>query len=471
MTDIEITTDFLDRHYHIITVPQRKWHIRNLVLDVVMCQICNITPAKFHQKSAKYLTCSKECAHKLISIKTREKSSPEKTKKQMETMIENHGPDVYNKIYEKVKKTNLKKYGTENPAKSEQIKVLMKKSYDDNFIKNVLPDNYEYLGRNDFHISLKHMVCQKEFSIPRGTFDARKSLGKEMCIYCSPRYANAAEDEISVFLDSLGVEYKKNCRTIIPNKELDFYVPSLKMGIEYNSLYYHSDLFLENDYHTEKRRTCEQQGIRLFSIWEDEWVNNKDLIGSMIKGLLGLNTRIGARKTNIKQIFHSQDIVNFINNNHLQGYVSFSIGYGLYYKDELVQIMTFTKKKDDFEISRLCTKTGISIQGGANRIFRQFVSNHSYGKIISYCDLMKFTGKVYENLGSYIKSDIRESYYYIRKNGANKERLNRRNFQKSKLIEMGHDSSKTEKEIMYSMGYCRVYNAGNLLFVYENPVI
>ena len=64
---------------------------------------------------------------------------------------------------------------------------------------------------------------------------------------------------------------------IISPLQLDAYVPSLKLAIEFNGTYYHS-IEHGNDvnYHLNKTKACEEQGIKLVHIWEDEWTYRKD---------------------------------------------------------------------------------------------------------------------------------------------------------------------------------------------------
>jgi predicted site-specific integrase-resolvase len=70
---------------------------------------------------------------------------------------------------------------------------------------------------------------------------------------------------------------------------------------------------------------------------------------------------------------------------------------------------------------------------------------------------------VYEQLGFKLVGKTSIGYSYI----MNRHRLNRFKFRKSELIKEGFDSNKTEVEIMNSRGYYRIFDSGNLKFVYE----
>ena len=70
------------------------------------------------------------------------------------------------------------------------------------------------------------------------------------------------------------------------NKEIDIYLPEKQIGIEFDGLYWHSELYKSNDYHLQKTQECEKQGIQLIHIFEDEWKNNQDIIKKYLFELL-----------------------------------------------------------------------------------------------------------------------------------------------------------------------------------------
>lgn len=460
-------TDFLDKVYDIVSKSQRKWHIKNNIYTIVMCQGCELKPAVYSAKHTTYRCCSSECTKKLIGKKASAADHASRVKKMKLTMEVNLGKNPYGKIYEKLKQTNIKKYGVENPAKSERIKSIMNVRYLDTFINSVLTDEYKFISRNDVTVTLLHTICNNEFTIARGSFDCRKSINKELCTNCNPQFECVPEKEISEFLDSIGIAHIKRNRTIIKPYEIDIYIPEYRIAIEHNGIYWHSELFIDNKYHQNKRLACEKVGIHLISIWEDEWKYNKELIKSLISNFVGKSMKIGARKTEIRSV-NTIDAKSFLNENHLQGYATFTYAYGLYYENRLIELMSFIKNKNGYELSRLCTKIGYSVQGGAKKLFTFFTNNHAYVEIVSFCDLTKFNGNVYRNLGYHTESYVKPTYYYMKRDGITIKRFHRRLFQKHLLVAKGADASKSEKQIMNEMGYFRIYNAGNKKFIYSS---
>ena len=93
-------------------------------------------------------------------------------------------------------------------------------------------------------------------------------------------------------------------RVILDGKEIDIYIPEIKLGIEFNGLYWHSEEGgKDSKYHLNKTELCESNGIKLIHIFEDEWLYKKNIVKSRLKNILGLTeNKIYARKCEIKEI-------------------------------------------------------------------------------------------------------------------------------------------------------------------------
>lgn len=104
------------------------------------------------------------------------------------------------------------------------------------------------------------------------------------CEKCT-QHRSKGEIEIYEYIRSLySGEVLENDRTIIKPKELDIYLPELKLAFEYNGDYWHK---LHEDrnlgYHENKRNQCIERGITLIEIWESKWKKNKDQIKLLIQ--------------------------------------------------------------------------------------------------------------------------------------------------------------------------------------------
>ncbi len=218
---------------------------------------------------------------------------------------------------------------------------------------------------------------------------------------------------------------------------------------------------------------CDKLNIQLIHIWEDDWNIKKNIVKSIILNKLNKsNNKIYARKTKIKEIFDNKLVREFLDNNHIQGYVNSKINIGLFYNDELISLMTFGKPRkimnsisndDYFEMYRFCNKLNTNIVGGSSRLFSFFIKNYNFQKIISYSDRSYFNGNNYLKLGFNFYNKTSPNYYYV----INGKREYRFKFRKDILIKEGYDSDKTEHQIMLDRNIYRIYNSGNLKFVYE----
>ena len=101
-------------------------------------------------------------------------------------------------------------------------------------------------------------------------------------------YLSKGEKELFEYIQSLLKDKVKNSdwKALKGEKEIDIYIPSLKLGFEYNGSFWHSDnkkYGVKNDYHLKKSLLAKKYGIKLIHIWEDEWNLNKDRLKIWIK--------------------------------------------------------------------------------------------------------------------------------------------------------------------------------------------
>ena len=111
-----------------------------------------------------------------------------------------------------------------------------------------------------------------------------RSCENRACKACAFLYSQSKEekevhDYISTFYNG---ECIQNTRDIISPLELDLYYPEKKIAIEFNGDYWHSDEYKPRDYHYNKFKLCRDRGVLLVSIFELEWLNNKDKIKSYL---------------------------------------------------------------------------------------------------------------------------------------------------------------------------------------------
>ena len=299
---------------------------------------------------------------------------------------------------------------------------------------------------------------------------AIKRLEKEKGLF---KGVSKLEKELQQFVkDNYTQNIIFNDNVVLSGHELDIYLPDLKLAIEFNGTYYHSDLFKARPYHLNKTKECNLQDIKLIHIWDSEWIHKKSIIMSMVLNKLGKTpNKIYARKCEIKGV-DKKTSCNFLASNHLQGNCISKTNLGLYYDNELVSIMTFGKLRkslgqnhveNNYELLRFCNKLNTNVIGGASRLFKGFIKNHDPEKIISYASRDWGEGNLYKTLGMTQISYTELGYDWFK----SKIRYNRFNFRKDVLVKEGADPNKTEYEIMLERGYYRVWNTGNIKFEWK----
>ena len=76
---------------------------------------------------------------------------------------------------------------------------------------------------------------------------------QEYCHYTENNGTSFYEKEIINFIKSIyDGEIIENNRHIISPMELDIYIPQKNLAIEFNGLYWHSELFRDKNYHFDK---------------------------------------------------------------------------------------------------------------------------------------------------------------------------------------------------------------------------
>jgi len=356
-------------------------------------------------------------------------------------------------------------------------------------VKNLTNDEYTVLGEyinNHTKIKLLHNKCNNNFEMRPSDF-----LKGQRCPICSRgKQSSKAELEILEFIKTFyNGKIIKNSNRIIKPYELDLYFPKLNIAIEFNGIYWHSEKKLKSkdnkNYHLNKLKLCQEKNITLIQIFEDEWEFKKDIVKSKIKHILGYNKnpKIYARKCYVKEI--NNKIKNdFLEKNHIQGKDISILNLGLYYNDILVSVMTFgdlrlslgnkNKKEGTYELIRFANDIEFNVIGSFGKLFKYFDRNFEYNKIITYADMRWSKGNLYYKNNFILDHISKPSYSYVQvsKKRNTKKRYNRFSFRKQKLKELFPDiysDDKTEKEIMEEAGYSRIYDCGNLVFIYNNP--
>lgn len=313
-------------------------------------------------------------------------------------------------VKEHIKQTNLKRYGVEAIAKSD----IVKQHFKENRIKNI--DNFlkendcitrqkviDMYGTGWLYVDLGITIINKH----NKAFIKKSDLPKiqqyaEINHYQSSKFEHDIIDYVQLIYKG---EIINNTRDILKPYELDVYIPEKKIAIECNGSYWHDETRKGKKYHFNKSKACQEKGIRLIHIYEWEWLKYPEKIKQLLNIALGSVSRIYARQCKVR-VIDNKIAKPFNDATHLQGHRNAQVTYGLYYNNELVQLMSFSKTKynrnlgeNEWEIIRGCPGSNNIVVGGVSKLFKHFVEDYKPNRVFSYCDFNKFDGKSYLALG------------------------------------------------------------------------
>ena len=131
--------------------------------------------------------------------------------------------------------------------------------------------------------------------------------------------------------------------------------------------------------------------------------------------------------------------------------------------------MTFGKsrydKKYSVELLRLCTKPGYTVVGGASKLFKFATEDYGLNNIISYCDLSKFTGDVYEQLGmKLVRTTPPQEVWSKGNKKITANLLRQRGY--DQLFGTNFGKGTSNEELMLKDGWLPVYDCGQRVYEY-----
>jgi len=313
------------------------------------------------------------------------------------------------------------------------------------------------------------IVCQEHGEFQQIPNNHLNGAGCPKCANVGP---SNGELEVLEFIKSIyDGEVLSSERSLIAPKELDVVIPGKGIAIEFNGLYWHSEASgKDKNYHLDKTKACEAKGYQLIHIFENEWINKREIVESRLKAKLGLTERrIYARKCKIIEV-DSSTAKKFMDENHIQGKCVSSINLALEFENEVVAVMTFGKsrysKAYDWELLRFANKLNTTVVGGASKLFKHFTKNNP-GSITSYSDKRWNNGKVYSAIGMKHIHTSPPCYWYFL---SGDKIYHRSKFQKHKLSKLldNFDPNLSESKNMILNGYNRIFDCGNAVFVYHD---
>lgn len=246
--------------------------------------------------------------------------------------------------------------------------------------------------------------------------------------------------------------------------ELDGFHKATMTAFEYHGLYWHTEDRKEASLHYRKYKACHEKGIRLFSIYSNEWVNRQEQVKNYIKAAMGLfHTKVYARnlKTTTKKLKGGDDkkVVEFFDNVHIQGCPNLNTTKEVYCLEDLegniisaISIGAHPRYSEVMCITRLATLPGYKVIGGFRKLLHRILQN--YNSLTTWSDNRWSNGEVYQRSGFELIKETRQDYSYT--NGRDvipKQAMRKR--------AIGAPENMTEAEfVKQEFGFSRIWDCG-----------
>ena len=327
--------------------------------------------------------------------------------------------DEKDEIYNKRRKTSLERYGDENvqnvQAVKDKRKATMKErfGYDCFFGSNAHAQSIQDWSMKNFgvkHFSQSHCKnlndMNKDFILKNFVKDKRFQIFEMMEYFnVSESFVNKWKRNNNVAIPNKIIKSKNqqyiydainvnitdklyNTKKVIPPLEIDIYIPSAKLAIEYNGRMHHSRGVSNNevfntpdfpiDYHLNKTLKCLEKGVELLHIFDNE---SKDLWISFIHSKLGFNKSVAFDDCNVRKISNTER-AEFLTDNHILGDIESEYCFGVFYNGELIFTLGYSFSNNTTEIKSICHKMNYYTANFVSKVIEQnrddFVGNILY---------------------------------------------------------------------------------------------
>ena len=406
---------------------------------------------------------------------------------------------------ERVKKTSLEHWGTESPMQSEEVKSRVKntskKRYGNEWaiasdhVRKLSREThikrygveYALQSRDIFERMLERNLDKWGTEYPirlKEVQDKAKKTNLERYGYeyafMDPKYRlmgyskndSVPNKEFASLLVSNGVLNFEKEFCVSGRRFFDFKVGNTLIEVDpyptHNSLWgiYEKDFGLDPDYHKEKSVLAMSHGYQVIHIFD--WDDKQKIVN-----LLKPRETVYARKCELREVSR-EETEEFLQKYHLQGPCrGQEIRLGLYYKNELVSLMTFGpsryNKNYQYELLRYCSSKNVI--GGAQKLFTHFIREFNPESIISYCDKSKFRGDVYTKLGFRLLTDGKPScHWYNMVDGKHFTATLVRQRGVDQLLGTSYGKGTSNEELLIKHNFVPIYDCGQDTYVYSSNI-
>jgi len=441
------------------TTMQRAWHVIHNTQSLPLCT-CG-KKLSWRTQLFKYSTfCSSTCAYKDGGVQH----------KKRETNISRYGspsPFGSTNIQHKAANTVRLRYNVNNVSQIPAVIEGKKLKQTRKFSVEEVSSFKTLIDRNLTQQAIGDVVGCAQPTVSK--------IFNRLDLHTKRNTMSTMQSDITKFVQELipDKSIKTDCATVIAPYHVDIFIPEIKIAIEVNGTFWHSQLSgRDNKYHQQKMLMCRNKGIQLIQISDSDWRTKKSIVESRLSYLLSEpKYRFYGRKCEAREI-SVKEANGFCDSHHLQGSHSASCNYGLYHEGELVVVMTFSRarfsKQYQYEMVRFCVRQNTVVVGAMSKLVKTFVRLNPVKSIGTYADLKWGLGS-YGNAGFKHIHNSTPDYHYFLRNGDTTILFSRNKFQKHKLASQlpNFNPQLTEWENMQAHGYDRIWGCGHALWVWE----
>lgn len=441
-------------------------------------------------------------------------SSEESKEKSRQTSLERYGvpyPIQSAEVQDKVKKTSLERYGVEYylaqpEVRQKALAVIIEKygsihemqaqSFRERYGQNVTNSSRVHVhdvdtwADNNLFTSYIKSEFSKNDNQKISKFDVRDHFNVKMNALNTRIRETGTRDFFDTrmsepehywcqWLDDNGIGYSVHDRKLLCPLEVDIVLKDKKIGLEIDPAATHNSTkpYLAYDaavksptYHQDKSKGAEAKGYNLIHVFD--WIDN-DMIQNSILASLNKLPVVKASSLSMRVVHDQPEQKDFLEQNHMRGYVPSDVCYGLYNdRGELMAVMSFRSdastpdenapEGSDWEMLRFCSRLGTIVRGSAKTLFDRFVSDNAPSSMSALIDYDVTNGQLCDVLGFSFDKLMEPSYCWCLINGSETSDWT---FPYEPAADDDADGRihgyiTNDDDVMEGLGYVKVYDAG-----------
>lgn len=430
--------------------------------------------AKYGHENVSHSTHFKEKMANYYGTLSDEKMN-EIIEKRAATNVEKYGyttPFMAESVKEKITATMIERYGVEKPLQNQDILAKQKRTNVDRYgAPNKKQRYYSQELLNNLG-NVEWFEEQMKLKSVHGMSIEHNTSYTAMCTICRNHGivlvgGSTFENEIHDYVSSkIDVSLTRHNKKLLNGLEIDMLSDELKVGIECNGIYWHSEMSGNKDmfYHLRKTNMMKEVGYTLMHIFEDDWHNKQDVCKSRLVGLFSDFSILDPIHCDVS-LLDPADEETFLNFNSIHGCKNSDMCYCIRIDGEIVSVASF-KKVGEYSWE---------IVGFADKLYNYYENSLSLmlDKFVISCHPDNIVFRIPKEFGSEHMKHTRmthgydelPTYRYV----DTRKRLKVLGYgELPKLLET-FDPSLTEWENMQNNGYDRIWDCGNSVWFYNTP--